>query len=34
MEYVEVKNEFKRYKMGETTITANEDLSPLKKVNW
>lgn len=27
MEYVEVKNEFKRYKMGETTITANEDIS-------
>lgn len=27
MNYVEVKNEFKRYKMGETTITANEDIS-------
>ena len=27
MEYVEVKNEFKLYKMGETTITANEDIS-------
>ena len=27
MSYVEVKNTYKRYKMGETTITANEDLS-------
>lgn len=27
MNYVEVKNEYKRYKMGETTITANEDIS-------
>lgn len=27
MNYVEVKNESKRYKMGETTITANEDIS-------
>lgn len=27
MSYVEVKNTYKRYEMGETTITANEDLS-------
>ena len=27
MKYVEVKNEYKRYKMGETTITANDDIS-------
>lgn len=27
MKYVEVKNEFKRYQMGETTITANDDIS-------
>ena len=27
MSYVEVKNTYKRYKMGETTITDNEDLS-------
>jgi putative ABC transport system ATP-binding protein len=27
MSFVEVKNTYKRYKMGETTITANEDLS-------
>ena len=27
MSYVEVKNEYKRYQMGETTITANNDLS-------
>lgn len=27
MSYVEVKNECKRYQMGETTITANNDLS-------
>lgn len=27
MSYVEVKNTYKRYKMGETTINANEDLS-------
>ena len=27
MSYVEVKNEYKRYQMGETTITANHDLS-------
>jgi putative ABC transport system ATP-binding protein len=27
MSYVEVKNTYKRYTMGETTITANEDLS-------
>jgi putative ABC transport system ATP-binding protein len=27
MSFVEVQNTYKRYKMGETTITANEDLS-------
>ncbi|MFV0559436.1 MAG: ABC transporter ATP-binding protein [Enterococcus sp.] len=27
MAYVEVKNEYKRYQMGETVITANEDIS-------
>ena len=27
VKYVEVKNEYKRYKMGETTITANDDIS-------
>ena len=27
VKYVEVKNEYKRYKMGVTTITANDDIS-------
>ncbi|MBO0481026.1 ABC transporter ATP-binding protein [Candidatus Enterococcus courvalinii] len=27
MSYIEVKNEFKRYQMGDTTITANNDIS-------
>lgn len=27
MAYIEVKNEYKRYQMGETTITANEGIS-------
>ncbi|HIB3695931.1 TPA: ABC transporter ATP-binding protein [Enterococcus faecalis] len=27
MAYIEVKNEYKRYKMGETTITANDGIS-------
>lgn len=27
MAYIEVKNEYKRYQMGETTITANDDIS-------
>ncbi|MGC6768219.1 ABC transporter ATP-binding protein [Enterococcus sp. LJL128] len=27
MSYVEIKNEYRRYKMGETEIVANEDLS-------
>lgn len=25
--YIEVKNEYKRYQMGETTITANDGIS-------
>ena len=27
MAYIEVKNEYKRYQMGETTITANDGIS-------
>ncbi|MBO0431533.1 ABC transporter ATP-binding protein [Enterococcus sp. DIV0660C] len=27
MSYIEVKNEFKRYQMGDTTITANNDIN-------